>query len=139
MVAICKEVAMPREIVSRSSHERGDMGVGWSSVGVLSLVQARWVPVSGSSVEVLVSGNVSNSGTMANTISTGSFGLRFWNFSCPFLVCLGFLHLENSFLEGIHRILLLKIMILDAFNHSLQCIQFLLIYIILEYKKNITL
>lgn len=134
MVAISKKVMARREVVSRNTHEWQNMGTGRTRVSIWSVINRLRVPISHSGIEVLLS-DVIYSRAISDTIGTRSFGLRFCNFSCLFLVCLRLLQLKNPPLKGIHRVLLLKLMVFNAFQYSLQCRQLFLIDIILEKKE----
>lgn len=95
--SISKEVAMSGgHGVSSGTQMRGKLVVSWSRVSIRSVVHVlgRVPVVSHSSIEVLVSGNISSTGPMSDAIcmsdaiGTGSFGLRFCNFCRPLLVSL---------------------------------------------------
>jgi hypothetical protein len=92
LVAISKVVAMTgREVVSRRTHEWGNMVVSGSRVNIWSVIHVLWVPIRYSRIENLLRSIVSDAGPTSDTAGTRSLGLRLGNFICPLLVCLGLL------------------------------------------------
>lgn len=124
-----------REVVSGRTHKRGNMVVSGSRVNIWPVIHVLWVPISDSRIECLVCSNGSDTGPTSNTTSSWSLRLRLDSFSCPFLVCLGFLQLKKAFLQWVHWILLLKLMLFNALDHSLQGSQLSFIDLILKKRK----
>lgn len=143
LVGSPKEVPMAgREAVSRRPDPdvRRDVMVVRAGAGISvrwSLVHVLGVPLGHSIVEVLVAGNVWRSRSMGSSVGTGSFGMRLCNFCGLFLVCLCFLDVEHLFLECVHWESVLEFVIFDAFYHSFERSQLLLVHIILNMRIQI--